>query len=207
MKTTRVLVASGLALVMVASLAACSSDDWADDWFSGSDAWQESGTGYISGDGRVLELSPEERGEVAAFSGPLDIGGQLSSDTLRGSVIVLNFWYAGCPPCRLEAKDLEELHQEFLDEGVTFLGINVRDHAETSLAFAETYGVTYPSILDIQKAEASLAFSGVVPANSVPTTLVLDREGRVSSRVLGLIDPSILRALIKTAVAEETVAQ
>ena len=73
----------------------------------------------------------------------------------------------------------------------------MRDQAANAASFEEKYGVTYPSILDVDDGEVQLAFAGPVPPAAVPTTIVLDREGRVAARVLGqLKDASILEAII-----------
>ena len=139
-----------------------------------------------------------------SFSGELDTGGTADSDDWLGSVVVVNFWYAACPPCRAEAPDLESLYQQFHPDGVVFIGVDVRDEAATALAFAETFGITYPSILDTRGGEVQLAFAGEVAPNAVPTTIVLDREGRVASRIIGQIpDRSVLETLIEDVIGEE----
>lgn len=156
---------------------------------------------YVSGDGTITEFPAEERGEPIVFSGSTDAGDEFNSADYTGQIVVVNFWYAACPPCRLEAPWLEELSQQFAADGVTFIGVNLRDDAATSLAFARRFGVTYPSILDT-RAEVITAFSGQASATAVPTTIVLDREGRPASRIIGLIDQNILETLIEDALAE-----
>ena len=139
------------------------------------------------------------------FSGPLDIGGTFSSADYAGQVVVVNFWYAGCPPCRLEAPDLEALHQEFLDEGVVFVGVNILDQAPTALAFAEEFGVTYPSVMDTNEGSVRLAFAGQVAPNAVPTTVVLDNQGRIAARISGLLtEPEVLAQLVRDVSSEGT---
>ena len=98
---------------------------------------------------------------------------------------------------------LEALWERYRDQGVTFIGVNVRDQAGTAKSFANTYGITYPSILDVNDGNAQLAFSGTVAPNAVPTTIVLDRKGRVASRILGqLQDISILDTLLTSTLGE-----
>ncbi|MFU8947693.1 TlpA disulfide reductase family protein [Mycetocola zhadangensis] len=110
-----------------------------------------------------------------------------------GEVLVVNFWYAACAPRRTEASALQELSAVYDGKGAQFIGANVYDQADTALSFNETYGITYPSILDVQDGAGKLAFTGTVPPKAVPTTIVLDKEGRVSTRILvQLKDPSIL---------------
>ena len=158
---------------------------------------------YISGDGTELELAPDERGEPIEFEGPTPDGKTISSDDLAGKVSVVNFWYASCPPCRAEAADLEATYQSFADEGVPFLGVNTYDDGPTAEAFERTYGITYPTILDAATNRVQLAFSGDVPPNAVPTTLVLDRDGRVAARISGRIQsPSILEAMVRRVLDE-----
>jgi peroxiredoxin len=166
-----------------------------------------SGTGYISGDGVVAEFAPSKRGKPMKFTGMLlEDGSTVRSRDYAGKVFVVNFWYAACPPCRAEAKDLQKLYTEFVPQGVDFLGVNIRDsNAAAAKAFERSFGITYSSTLDANEGTMQLAFSGKVAPNAVPTTLVIDKQGRVASRILGRItDPSILRALITTALTETT---
>ena len=191
----------GVLLVVGLVLSGCAaeSDVLAEQYRAGT------GQNYISGDGALTVVAPESRNEGIAFQGPLDVGGTFSSDDYAGQIMVVNFWYAGCPPCRLEAPDLEALHQEFLEEGVVFIGVNILDQAPTALAFAHEFGVTYPSIMDTNDGSVRLAFSGQVAPNAVPTTVVLDQQGRVAARISGLLtEPDVLAALIRDVQAEVT---
>jgi thiol-disulfide isomerase/thioredoxin len=115
-------------------------------------------------------------------------------------VTVINFWYAGCAPCRAEAPELVELQAEF--DNVQFVGVNVRDSAATAAAFEKNFDISWPSIIDASNGSVLLAFTGIVTPQAVPTTIVIGKDGKVSSRVLGRIDKSILRTLIKSAAAE-----
>lgn len=191
--------AAALALVAAVALAGCTATDpLAEQYREGT------GQGYISGDGAYTLFAPEERAAPIEFEGEIETGETVSSDDYRGDVLVVNFWYAGCPPCRLEAPDLEALAQQFADEGVSFLGVNIYDQAPTALSFAKEFGVTYPSILDVNDGRVRLAFAGQVAPTAVPTTLVLDREGRVAARIAGLVsEPSVLRSMIADTLAEE----
>lgn len=184
-----------LALGLAAGLAACTSDPLADAYREGDEK------GYIAGDGRVVEIAEADRTEPVDFEGVLDIGGTVTSDELRGDVVVVNFWYAACAPCRVEAPVLEEVNEAFADDGVRFLGVNLYDGADASLAFADTYGVTYPSALAIEDGSIKLAFAGQTPLSAVPSTLVLDKQGRVSARIIGQLESaSILSTLVSDAV-------
>ena len=178
------------------SLAGCTSDPLADQFRSGDSK------NYIAGDGTVTEFDSSQRPTFLPFTGETESGQMLDSKALAGQVVVMNWWYSACAPCRAEAPDLQALSEEFQDQGVQFVGVNVRDTAETALAFDRKFDISFPSIIDAQSGAVSLAFQGVVSPQAVPTTLVIDKQGKVASRILGRIDPSILKTLIETVVAE-----
>ena len=180
------------AAISLLVLAGCAQDPLAEQFRSGDNK------NYIAGDGTVTEFATDQRPTFEPWEGITESGAYLNSESLKGYVVVMNWWYAACAPCRAEAPDLAALSEEFADQEVQFVGVNVRDTAETALAFDRNFGITFPSIIDAQTGGVSLAFSGVVSPQAVPTTLVIDREGRVSARILGRIDKSILRELIET---------
>lgn len=157
---------------------------------------------YVSGDGTITTLAPGEREDPVELAGESTHGKQVDVAAWRGDVVVLNVWYAACAPCRAEAPDLAEVSAEYADDGVRFLGINTRDDAANATAFERTYGLGYPSLLDATSGEALLALRGKVPPQAVPTTLVLDRQGRVAARVLGRVEGSTLRGLLDDVLAE-----
>ncbi len=181
---------------LVLTISACANDSLADQFRSGDNK------NYIAGDGTVTEFALGSRPKAADWSGVTESGEALSSNQLDGVITVMNFWYAGCAPCRIEMPELIELQTEFLPEGVQFIGVNVRDSAETSLAFARRIGMNFPSVMDAKTGSVVLGFTGVVTPQAVPTTLVIDAEGNVSARVLGRIDKGILTTLVKTVIEE-----
>lgn len=179
---------AGGALALVLAGCSSSNDALADQANSGDSK------GYIAGDGSVTEYAEAERGEPVEFVGTLFDGSEITAQSLRGQPVLLNFWYAGCAPCRAEAPHLNELHEKF-GKDIAFYGVNVRDEKGTAEAFERTFSVEYPSFRDAN-GKVLLALSKYVPAQAVPTTLVLDDQGRVASRILGQIDPSILTTLL-----------
>lgn len=192
----RVGAATGAVLALVFVLTGCATGTSADD--------APADIGYVAGDGSILEIPVADRGEPISFAGTGENEESISSTDYAGRVLVVNFWYAACAPCRLEAPDLEAVFQSYQAESVGFLGVNVRDQAATAKEFARTFGVTYPSIIDTD-AGVQLSFAGQVAPNAVPTTLVLDTQGRVAARILGrVLEPSILESLIDRVLQENT---
>jgi len=191
---TRIAGAAGVAGLML-MLAACSGDDG-----TGSDA-DVADQGYQSGDGSFTAWPVGERQGPVELSGTDFSGAAVDIADWRGDVIVLNTWYAACPPCREEAPDLVDLAHDFADQGLRVLGINGVDDAGAAEAFQRTFDVPFPSIDDADK-QAVAALQGVVPIQATPTTVVLDRDGKVAARIVGLAERSTLRALVEDALAE-----
>ena len=192
----RKLLAALAISASVLTTSACANDSLADQFRSGDNK------NYIAGDGTVTEFALGSRPKAASWSGVTESGEAISSTQLEGVITVMNFWYAGCAPCRIEMPELIELQTEFLPEGVQFIGVNVRDSAETSLAFARRIDMNFPSVMDAKTGSVVLGFTGVVTPQAVPTTLVIDAQGNVSARVLGRIDKGILTTLVKTVIEE-----
>jgi thiol-disulfide isomerase/thioredoxin len=192
-----VLAAGGLALTAITlGLSACAQEDALAEQARAGD-----NKNYVAGDGSVTEFAAGDRKSALQINGTLFNGTTVAPADLQGKVTVLNFWFAACAPCRVEAPILEELHQEFKPQGVQFYGVNLRDEKATAEAFDKSFNLTYPSF-DDKDGGVLLAVSGLVPPGAVPTTLVLDKQGRVASRVLGEIQKGTLKALIAAAVAE-----
>lgn len=188
-------VAAALVLGMALSSCSAANDSLAQQAVAGDNK------NYVAGDGSVTEYSAALRGTPIELDVPMMDGTQLTSADLHGKVAVLNFWYAACAPCRLEAPTLEALHQEFTPKGVVFTGVNIRDEAPTGEAFERSFGISYPSVLD-KSGTVLLAMSQYVPPQAVPTTLVIDKQGRVAARILGVAEKGTLKALLSDAIAE-----
>ena len=189
----------GAGLALSASLVAASAGCAVEDPLA-AQAKAGDNKNYIAGDGSVTEYAAGQRGEPVDFTGTLFDGTAVPSSDFTGDVVVLNFWYAACAPCRKEAPDLVELHGMFEPDGARFYGVNIRDERSTAEAFERSFGIDYPSFQD-KDGGILLAMTQFVPPSAVPTTLVLDREGRVAARILGLADKSTLKALISDTLA------
>jgi peroxiredoxin len=181
-------------------LAGCASND------SLSQQYRDGNEkGFIAGDFQVVEIPQDERGEPVTFEGVTETEEEVASDDYRGDVLVVNFWYAACGPCIVEAPYLEQVWQDYRDDGVAFLGVNTYDQPATALSFAKDNGVTYPSVIDVNDGKVKLAFAQVTPIQATPTTLVIDRSGRVAARVIGQLDSASILATLVEDVLEESV--
>jgi thiol-disulfide isomerase/thioredoxin len=167
-----------------------------------TDANGTNGKDYVAGDGVVIEIPADERGKPVELSGETLTGDQVDLADRRGSVVVVNVWWAGCPPCRKEAPLLVDASDE-LPGGGTILGINIRDSSkDNALAFERGFGVTYPSIYD---PGSSLLLNFPTPFNprDMPSTVVLDREGRVAALIRGEIPSKLTLIDLAEKAAED----
>ncbi|MBM7411408.1 peroxiredoxin [Clavibacter michiganensis] len=186
--------AAALVLAAALALGGCTAtDQLASDFRSGDGA----GNGTVSGDGRVTEFAADDRGEPVSFTAEDPTGATVTAEQFRGKVLVVNFWYAECGPCRVEAADLRQVSAATADTA-TFLGVNTRNSAASVDAFVRTFDIPYANVLDGQDSAVQLAFAARTAPNTTPSTLVLDPEGRVSARILGVVDAGTLTELIAT---------
>jgi thiol-disulfide isomerase/thioredoxin len=130
-------------------------------------------------------------------------GRHLALADLTGHVVVINVWGSWCVPCRAEAPILARLARETVAKGVRFVGIDTRDRSAAARAFVRNFKIPYPSILDTD-GQVLLRFSGVIPVSAIPSTLVVDRAGRIAARVIGRVDYTTLRGLITDEIAGKT---
>ncbi|NEM07345.1 TlpA family protein disulfide reductase [Geodermatophilus normandii] len=148
------------------------------------------------------EVIPEgDRASAPDFGGTLLGGGDWNSDELAGQIAVLNFWGSWCPPCRVETPQFQEVYTEVRDEDVAFVGLNVKETDEQfAQAFVDSEGIEFPSLYD-PAGEVALAFRDY-PANAIPSTIVLDREGRVAAVYTGEVAQDDLRAVLDRLLGE-----
>ncbi|MFB3978712.1 TlpA family protein disulfide reductase [Microbacterium proteolyticum] len=191
----RKLLALGTALIIVGVMSGCTATTQTTD--------AGAGASFSDGNFQVAEIAPSDRGEPVQFEGVIETGQTVTSDDYRGEVLVVNFWYAACGPCIVEAPMLEQVFLRFQNEEVDFLGVNTYDQAETALSFARENNVTYPSVIDVNDGQVKLAFAQLTPIQATPTTLVMDRQGRLAARIIGqLPSASILSTIVADTLAE-----
>ncbi len=138
--------------------------------------------------------APVDRLETVA-----DADEQVSLEDYGGRIVVVNFWASWCGPCRAEQPDLNDAYHAVPDDEVTFLGVNIEDSRPNAQAHAGEFDIPYPSLFDPANDYAS-RFEGVGP-RTIPTTILIDAEGRVAARILGVTDQPELLGLAE-AIAE-----
>lgn len=150
--------------------------------------------GIQGGNGNVVDLAGHHY-RVGDVSGTTLSGAHLSLASLRGKVVVVNFWGSWCGPCVAEADGFAQVATDFANRGVAFVGIDVRDSKAAAVAFVRAHRIRYPSIFDSGETLA-LQFPHAVPA-STPTTIVIGRRGEIVAKVTGPIEYTDLRTLVQ----------
>ena len=160
--------------------------------------------GYITGEGRVTQLAVDERDEPVSLSGEDLDGETLELEQFRGTPVVMVVWGSWCGPCRAEAPEVVAAAEE-VGEDAQFVGINIRDSSTAQAqSFVRTFEVPYPSYYS-PDGKAMLALSGTLTPNSIPSFVVLDREGRVAASIIGrLPSTTTLVQVTEDVVAEPT---
>jgi thiol-disulfide isomerase/thioredoxin len=138
----------------------------------------------VDGSASAVLYTAGHRPVAPDFTATTLTGSRLSLSSYRGRVVVLNFWGSWCVPCREEAPVLAVAAEQYAPAGVAFVGVDVRDTTASAKAFARSFGITYPSVAD-PSSQITLDFTAVVPIAGTPTTLVIDRAGRIAGAVFG----------------------
>jgi thiol-disulfide isomerase/thioredoxin len=180
----------GAVLAAMLMLAACAG--------TGADEQTRSAgqAGYPQVQGNLTRVAPGQRKELPTVSG-MALGGSktISTQDYRGKVVVINVWGSWCPPCRKEAPDLQAASVETKDIA-QFVGITSKDYDPAPAeAFVRSFKITYPSIYD-PSGKVLLAFSGDLPPSAIPSTLIIDRQGRLAVRVLSEVSKITLVDMI-----------
>lgn len=181
------LVRATVALSVVGLLAGC----------AGGISSERAVGGYVSSDLGITVVPAAERADAPAVAGESVDGDRVALADFAGRPVVLNVWFADCPPCRAEADDLIEAQRRMGAERVAFLGVNIRDDKAGAAAFQRRFGIDWPSIYDPTSAQL-LGFRDSLPSAAVPTTWVIDSQGRVGARVVDEItSPGTLVSLVE----------
>jgi thiol-disulfide isomerase/thioredoxin len=169
-----------LALIAILTLTSCSSGGISSN----------SENAYISGDGSAIVLNESERILAPTLSGKTLDGTNFVSQP--GTITVVNVWASWCSPCRAEAPTLEEF--AINNPKIQFVGILTRDNLSSAQSFVKRFGLTYPTLID----DAVISsFRGSLPANAIPTTIVIDADGRVAARISGQVTVSAMKEVLE----------
>ena len=173
-----------LIIAMAVALTGCGG--------GGASSTEES---FVSGDGSTTFIKIADRKIAPVISG-LTLSGTNYTYT-KDKVAVVNVWASWCSPCRAEAPTLSSLANKYSD--VAFIGILTRDNPANAEAFARRFKLPYPTLIDDS---ILIGFKGSLPANAIPSTVILDQKGRVAARISGVITVASLSQLIEKVSAE-----
>jgi peroxiredoxin len=185
-----------VAAVAVAGLTGCSTGKDAVDQNSGGD------NGYAAGNGESESYPVSARKAAPTVTGTLLGGGSFDLKSLRGKVVVVNYWASWCAPCNAEAPDLTKVYAATRDDGVAFLGVDIRDQKDQANAFVAGRKITYPSLFD-PPGKVALAFRSV-PPSTIPATMILDRQGRVAAVIRRSVLADELQPMVARVAAEKS---
>lgn len=188
-----VLVLIGIACIALA--AGCST---------GSNAVSQTAAGqfrYVSANKKGTLIPADKRKTAPGFSGQLLNGKTAELADYRGKVIALNFWGSWCPPCRVEAPDLEKVYRAEHKDGLQIVGVDVKDDKQSVQKFMRDKHITYPSFWDPQ-GRAALTFRNFNP-NAIPSTILIDRKGRVAAVYMAPLIDNDLAVAVKPLLREK----
>lgn len=185
----------------VAGAAAVLAVAGCDSGAIGANTPQSSGQNFVGSGYASTVFAASQRPQAPDVSGTSLTGQPLRLASYRGHVVVLNFWGSWCTPCRSEAPALGTLARQMYSKGVRFVGVDIRDQPDSALSFMQTFRVGYPSFNDPND-EIALNFRGTVTPAAIPTTLIINRGGQVTARIVGGVTYAVLRSLI-LAVADK----
>ncbi len=186
MRRTRLLLA---AVLLAGAIAGCSQE--------AADVGETSG--YVAGDGSSVILPVDRRNPAPVLTGTDLDGESIDTADWQGEPGVINVWASWCAPCRAEAPELVAVAEQYPD--VHFLGLNTRDSDGPARAFVDKFGIAYPNLPD-PDGRLVLQFSDSLPPQAIPSTLLIDAQGRVAGRFLGAVGAGELDAALQKLAAE-----
>lgn len=128
------------------------------------------------------------------LAGPTLTGPRLDLGNWRGHVVVVNVWASWCKQCRAESPSLAALAARLRPKGVRFVGIDEQEIARQGRAYVARSGTDYPNLIDAYG--DLLRKLPMLPPDAMPSTLVIDPQGRAAARVVGVINPRRLARVI-----------
>lgn len=191
----RSALGAAAAVLIAAGTVGCAGGD------IGADTPGSNGQSFVGHSYESTFYQVGDRPVAPTVAGSTISGQKLSLASYRGDTIVLNFWGSWCAPCRAEAPALGQLARKLAPKGVRFVGVDIRDQPDSAEAFMQTFNVGYPSLNDPGDAIA-LEFHSTVPPAAIPTTLIIDRSGRIAARIFGASSYAQLQTLISKVIGQ-----
>ena len=166
----------------------------------GCGSTQANDEGFVAGDGSLTILPIDRRPTAPVIEGVTLDDQPWTSAKISDKVIVYNVWGSWCAPCVSEAPALVRASRR-LDNQAAFVGLNTRDFDKAApRAFVLAYEIPYVNLFDPQGA-LILRFSGELPPNAIPSTIVIDRQGRLAARIIGETTEATLVGLVQDIAA------
>jgi len=208
MRSRSALPSAALAAALVLLSAGCSSTrQGSPEVLSGTavpDSTSSDASSFVGGTGLATRIAVGKRQTAPDLRGKDLQGKGIGLSSYRGKVVVMNIWGSWCDPCRAEAKGLEQVYRATEAQGVRFVGINTRDPViANARAFESTYKITYPSLYDPEGKLVLKLPPGTVNPQAIPSTLIIDRQGRIAVRILRPVGESELGSLVRSVAAEK----
>ncbi len=150
---------------------------------------------YVAGSGSVVFIKQSERRDAPKFSGKTLTTGDVTLNS--NQVTVINVWASWCAPCRAEAPLLQEFSIQYPQ--VQFAGVLTRDNISSAKAFYENFNLTYPTFIDDS---ILIGFKGSLIPNAIPTTLIIDKQGKVAVRISGEVTVAILKKMLEKVITD-----
>jgi thiol-disulfide isomerase/thioredoxin len=183
-----------LCAVLIALASACTDKHAVTDGSGGPQL------GSLPQDRTGQLLAVDERVPAPAIHGETIDGQRLDLASLKGKVVVVNFWASWCAPCRAESARLVQVAKDTAPLGVSFVGVNFKDERSAAKRFAEVHDVPYPSLFD-QPGVVLTRLHKLVPQEP-PSTMVLDRDGRIAALFVGAVTEKQLSAPLRKLAGE-----
>ncbi|MGW7068474.1 TlpA family protein disulfide reductase [Streptomyces sp. NPDC054855] len=183
------------AAVAALTLSACGS---------GGTSGGSGNTNFVTGSDGIATADKGERQDGPKLEGETLTGKHLDVDDYKGKVVVLNVWGSWCSPCRAEAPNFAKVSKDTEGKDVQFIGINTRDPQKgPALTFEKEWKISYPSLHD-PMGKLMLRFpKGTMNPKFIPSTIVLDREGKIAARSQQALSEEKLRKMIDPLIAEK----
>ncbi|MGW4562688.1 TlpA family protein disulfide reductase [Streptomyces sp. NPDC004561] len=192
---SRAVLLSAMAAAAALTLSACGK---------GGTSGGGGNTNFVTGNNGIDTVPQGKRAAAPDLSGKTIDGKDLNVASYKGQVVVVNVWGSWCSPCREEAQYFSKVAKSYAGKGVQFVGINTRDTSTIpAVAFEKEHGIDYPSLYD-PTGRLMLRFKkGTLNPQLIPSTLVIDRHGKVAARALEALDDTSLLKMLEPVLAEK----